>query len=95
MVGVTYLVLQDGKASEYKSMPLSTSNKGWKAWWFYTKNVEDGLSVDIDSPTTPNPNRLARPSSEEMHQVEELLDLLAHVNINGVECTQNFIGWRI
>ena len=30
-----------------------------------------------------------------MVQVEELLDLLAHVNINGVECTQNFIGRQI
>ena len=27
--------------------------------------------------------------------MEELLDLLAHVNINGVECAQNFIGRRI
>jgi hypothetical protein len=41
---------------EYKPVSLSTSNKGWKAWWFYTKNIEDGLSMDIDSPATPNPN---------------------------------------
>ena len=30
-----------------------------------------------------------------MHHVEELLDCLAHVNINGVKCTQNFLGQRI
>ena len=95
VVGATYLLLWNGKASKYKPMPLSTSNKGWKAWWFYTKNVEDGLSTDIDSPATPNHNWSARQSSEEMHHVEELLDLLAWVNINGVECTQNFIGQRI
>ena len=63
-------------------MPLSASNKGWKAQWFYTKNVEDGLSADIDSLATPNPNWSARPSSEETHHVEELLDLLDCVNIN-------------
>jgi hypothetical protein len=30
-----------------------------------------------------------------MVQVEELLDILAHVDIDGVECTQNFISRRI
>jgi len=95
VVRVTYLVLQDGKASKYKSVPLNTSMKGWKSKWFYTKNVEDELSTDIDSLATPNPNWSVRPSSDEMHHVEELLDLLARVNIDGVECTQNFIDRRI
>ena len=31
VVGATYLVLWDGKASKYKPVPLITSNKGWKA----------------------------------------------------------------
>ena len=31
VVGATYLVLRDGKASKYKPVPLITSNKGWKA----------------------------------------------------------------
>ena len=39
VVGATYLVLRDGKVAEYKLVPLSTSNKGWKSKWFYTKNV--------------------------------------------------------
>jgi hypothetical protein len=47
VVRATYLVLQDGKASGYKSVLLSTSNKGWKSKWFYTKNI--GLSKDIDT----------------------------------------------
>jgi hypothetical protein len=76
VVRATYLVLRDGKSFEYKPVLLSTSNNGWKARWFYTENIEDGLFVDIDSPATPNPNWSARPSSDEMHHVEELLDLL-------------------
>lgn len=56
VVGSTYLVLQDGKASEYKPVLLSTSNKGWKSKWFYTKNVEDGLPTDINSLAASNPN---------------------------------------
>lgn len=95
LVGATYLVLWDRKVSEYKLVPFSTSNKGWKSKWFYTKNTEDGLSTDIDSPATSNPNWSAKPSSDEMQQVEELLNLLNRVNINGVECMQNFIGQRI
>ena len=46
---MTYLVLRDGKMAEYKLVPLRTSNKGWKAKWFYTENIELGLSGDIDS----------------------------------------------
>jgi hypothetical protein len=95
IVGATYLVLRDGKAAEYKPVLLSTSNKGWKVKWFYTENIELGLSGDIDSKPKTNPNWSVRPSDDEMVQVEELLDLLARVNINGVECTQNFIGRRI
>ena len=83
VVGATYLVLRDGKAAEYKPIPLSTSNKGWKAKWFYTENIEFGLSGDINSKQKTNPNWSARPSSDEMVQVEELLDLLARVNPMG------------
>jgi hypothetical protein len=81
VVGVTYLVLRDGKAYEYKLVPLSTSNKDWKLKWFYTENTKDGLSTDIDSPATSNPNWSAKPSSDEMQHVEELLDVLNRVNV--------------
>lgn len=56
MVGGAYLVLQDGMVSEYKTVPLNSSMKGWKSKWFYTENVEDGISTDIYSSTKPNPN---------------------------------------
>jgi hypothetical protein len=56
VVGETYLVLRDGKAAEHKPVLLSTSNKGWKSKWFYTKNVEHGLSEDIDTEARTNSN---------------------------------------
>ena len=94
-MGATYLVLRDGKEAEYKPVPLSTSNKGWKSKWFYTENVEHGFLEDIDTEAKTNLNWLAKPSNDEMVQVEEILDLLACANIDGVECMQNFIGRRI
>jgi hypothetical protein len=36
-----------------------------------------------------------RPSGDDMHQVEELLDILAHTNIDGVGVTLNFTSKRI
>lgn len=95
VVGATYLVLRDGKVAEYKPVPLSTSNKGWTSKWFYTENVEHGLSEDINTEPKTNLNWSAKPGGDEMVQVEELLDLLACVDIDGVECTQNFIGRQI
>jgi hypothetical protein len=56
VVGGAYLVLQDGMVSEYKTVPLNSSMKGWKSKWFYAENVEDGISTDIYSSTKPNPN---------------------------------------
>lgn len=86
-------MLRDGMASAYKSVLLTTSMKGWKSKWFYTVNIEDSLSADIDSPTQPIPNWSMRPNSDEMHQVEELLDILIRTNIDGVRVTLNFIRW--
>jgi hypothetical protein len=77
IVSGVYLVLRDGMASQYKSVPLNTSTKDWNARWFYTQNVEPSISADIDSMAAPNANRMAKPSGEEMTQVEELLEILA------------------
>ena len=52
----------------------------------------NGISEDIDTKVKTNPNWSVKPSSDEMVQVEELLDLLARIDIHGVECTQNFIS---
>ena len=37
VVGEVYLQLRDGMASEYITVLLNTSLKGWNARWFYMK----------------------------------------------------------
>lgn len=68
--------------------------------WFYAENIriedeEAELSEEIDTEPRVNPNWSMRPNGDKMVQVEELLNILARVNINGVECAQNFVGRRI
>lgn len=63
----------------------------------YTENtcVEDEdieLSEDIDAEPKANLNWSVSPSGDEMVQVEELLQILVRVLIDGVKCTENFIG---
>jgi hypothetical protein len=73
-------------------VPLSTSNKGWKVKWFYMENIhvkdeEVELTENIDIEAKANLNWSAKPSGDEMVYVEELLNILARVKINGIECT--------
>jgi len=56
VVGGVYLVLQDGMASEYITVPLNSSMKGWNARWFYIKNWEPSISAEIDQLAVPNAN---------------------------------------
>ena len=37
-MGCAGIQLQNNQVSEYPSMRLSTSNKGWHSQWFYLKN---------------------------------------------------------
>jgi len=43
----------------------------------------------------PNANWTGRPSSEDMQQVEELLEILAQTDVDGVGVMLNFISYRI
>jgi len=84
VVGGVYLVLRDGMTSEYITVPLNSSMKGWNARWFYTKNWEPSISPEIDQLAVPNANWIARPSGEEMNQVKELLSILKKTKVDGV-----------
>jgi hypothetical protein len=75
-----YVVLWDEIADQYKTVPQNSSIKGWNARWFYTENVEESIWADIDSMGKPNANWTARPCSEEMQHVEELLEILAQTS---------------
>lgn len=63
-------------ASQYITVPLNSSMKGWNMRWFYTKNWEPSILDEIDHLTVPNANWTARTSGEDMNQVEELLNIL-------------------
>lgn len=97
VVGAVYLMMREGASEDYKAIPLNTSLKRWKAKWFYAGNVgihgEDAeLPDDIDAEARPNANWTVRPDGSEMVQVEELVRILAQIDINGVKIAQNFIG---
>lgn len=66
VVGGAYLVLWDNMTSEYKLVLINTLMKGCKSRRFYTKNVEDDISADIDSPARPKLNWTARPTDNDM-----------------------------
>ena len=69
------------------------SLKGWNAKWFYIQNVEPSLSADIDYLAVPSANWSARPTSSEMTQVDELLQILGqmHNNLNKLGVAINFV----
>ena len=82
---------------EYIQVPLNMSLKGWKAKWFYIQNAEPSLSAGIDHLAVPSANWLARPTSSEMAQVDELLQIMGqmHNNLDRVGVAINFIVRQI
>ena len=82
---------------EYIQVPLNTSLKGWNAKWFYIRNADPSLSVDIDHLAMLSANRSARPIGSEMTQIDELLQILGQMrnNLDGVGVAINFIVHQI
>ena len=78
---------------EYIQVPLNTSLKGWNAKWFYIRNAELSLSADIDRLVVPSANWSARPTSSEMTQVDELLQILGQIRniLDGVGVAINSV----
>ena len=77
VVGGVYLQLRDGMASEYLSIPLNTSLKGWNSKWFYMKQIQD-CSVRCDVYQVPEVQKSwsEKPIGADMTQVTELLELI-------------------
>ena len=48
VVGGVYLQLWDGMASEYLTIPLNTSQKGWNNRWFYMKQSHLAVCCNAD-----------------------------------------------
>ena len=90
-----YLQLCDGMASEYLTVPLNTSLKGWNTRWFYMKQNHPGVRCDTDHILENQKSWSEMPSNDDMEQVKELLDLIKSVRTNGELVVASFIVCRI
>ena len=95
VVGGIYLQLQDGMVSEYITIPLNTSLKGWNARCFYMKQSRPAIRCDVDHIPESQKSWSEKPSSANMEQVRELLDLIKGVEINGGLVAASFMVRRI
>lgn len=95
MVSGVYLQLRDGMMKHYINVPLSTSLKGWTVRWFYISNPDPSTPGDMDHFVMSNPNWSAKPSIDEMSQVEELMKILKKIRLDGVRVAISFICRRI
>ena len=90
-----YLQLRDGMAGEYLTILLNTSLKGWNARWFYIKQSHPAIRCDVDHIPKSQKSWLEKPSSADMEQVMELLNLIKSVEINGGLVAASFIVRRV
>ena len=82
-------------AGEYNTMPLNTSLKGWNARWFYMKQSHPAIRCDVDQIPENQRRWSKKPTSANMEQVKELLELMRGMKMNGVVVAVNFIMCRI
>ena len=81
--------------SEYITVPLNTSLKGWNARWFYMKQSHPAILCDIDHIPESQKSWSEKPSSADMEQVRELLSLIKGMKTNGVLVAASFIVRRV
>ena len=82
-------------ASEYIPMPLNTSLKGWNTRWFYMKQSHPTIRCDVDQVPENQRSWSEKPTSADMEQVKELLELMRGMKMNGVVVVVNFIMRRV
>ena len=87
--------MRDGMAGKYLTVPLNTSLKGWNARWFYMRQSHLAIRCDTDHIPENQRSWSETPSSDEMEQVKELLDLIKGVRTNGGLVAASFIIRRI
>ena len=95
MVGDVYLQLHDGMAGEYITVPLNTSPKGWNAKWFYMKQSHPAIQCNVDQILENQRSWLEKPTSADMEQVKELLELIRGMEMNGLVAAVSFIVRRV
>ena len=82
-------------ASDYISVPLNTSLKGWNAKWFYMKQNHPAIRCDVHHIPKNQRSWSERPRSINMEQVKELLDLIQSVELRGELVAASFIVRRV
>ena len=95
VVGDVYLQLHDGMVGKYITVLLSTSLKGWNARWFYMKQSHPTIHYDIDHVPKNQRSWSESPSSADMEQVRELLDLIKGMKMNDGLVAASFIVRRV
>ena len=82
-------------ASEYLTVPLNTSLKGWNTRWFYTKQSHPAVRCNADHISESQRSWLELPSNDDMEQVKELLGLIKSMRTNGGLVAASFIVRRV
>ena len=82
-------------ASEYINIPLNTSLKGWNSRWFYMKQSHSAIRCNIHHIPESQKSWSEKPSSADMKQVRELLDLIKGVEISDELVATSFIVHRV
>ena len=81
--------------SEYLTVPLNTSLKGWNARWFYMKQSHPAIRCDVDHVLQNQRSWPKKPSSADMEQVREILGLIKGVKMDVGLVAASFIVRRI
>jgi hypothetical protein len=82
--------------AEYLNVPLSSSTRDWYKKWFYMQQEhEPFVACDVTQIPEQQESWLARPSSTEMVQVEELLRMFDRSWLDGPTVALNFIYRRV
>ena len=71
-------------ASEYITVLLNTSLKGWNARWFYMKQNHPAIRYDVDQIPKNQRSWSEKLTSADMEQVKELLELIRGMKMNRV-----------
>ena len=82
-------------ASEYLTVPLNTSLKGWNTRWLYMKQNHPAVCCDTDHIPESQKSWSELPSNDDMELVKELLGLIKGVRTNGGLVAASFIVRRV
>lgn len=84
--------------TQYISIPLRTSNKGWHSRWFYCRNEKPSLPDFVGDPPVKLPSWSDPPSADEMAEVKKIiphLNGLIRDGLDGAHLIATFMSRRI